>query len=235
MIAVGQVVARWWQRYVAGAVRRPSDLGKIVAEDDPWPVRAVSDGPPVDPVDWQAPERLAVPSFLLSTGHLSQHERANWHGVDPRLMYWAALFVEYARKQGVPLYVHTALRDKAAQEAVRRAGHSKAPFGRSAHNIGEAVDVVHGLYHWDMTRQEWALLHVLGLRALERVNARLRAKDKLHLTWGGDFKSLYDPAHWEISDYRSRLSKAQAMSVGPAVHMTPRRILKEAVKWAILK
>lgn len=180
-------------------------------------------GPPDDiPGVWNAPERLKAPNFISSTGHLSQWDRADWAYVDLRLAYWAALFQEAARKRGIPLYVHCALRDKATQDAHYAKGTSKVRYPHSAHNIGEAVDIVHGLYHWDMSRQEWALLGVLGKLALERVNAQLPKDRKLHLTWGGDWQSFWDPAHWEISDYRAR---TRVLPPHEPMRRTPRYLL----------
>ncbi|MFD1881004.1 M15 family metallopeptidase [Paracoccus pacificus] len=88
----------------------------------------------------------------------------------------------------------------------------------SAHNIGEAVDVVHGLYHWDMSLDEWRFLHALGVRVLDRLNAGVPAADRLRLEWGGNWSSLYDPAHWEIWDFRSR---RRPLADVPPVRYTP--------------
>lgn len=220
----GQVLQRWWQDLVAGRLRTPQDLMLAARAEGPDPARA-SDrffNEPRDGFVWDVPQRLSAPNFILTEHHIGQGERADWQHVDRRLMRWAAVFVELARKRGIPLYVHTAFRTEAEQAKVNSAGNSKAAYPRSAHNIGEAVDVVHGVYHWTMTRQEWALLHVLGLRALDLVNRDLKKVDKLQLVWGGSFKSLYDPAHWEIADYRARIRR---LPVGPPVRMMPRRIL----------
>lgn len=181
-------------------------------------------GPPDDiPGVWDAPERLKAPNFLTSTGHISQWDRADWAHVDPRLMYWAALFIEAARKRGIPLYVHCALRDRDTQDAHFNKGTSKVRYPNSAHNIGEAVDIVHGLFHWEMSRSEWSLLGVLGKLALDRVNAQLPKERKLALTWGGDWKSFWDPAHWEIADYKAR---RRILPPVEPVRMTPRYILR---------
>ena len=181
-------------------------------------------GPPDDiPGVWDAPERLKAPNFIGSTGHLSQWDRADWAYVDLRLAYWAALFQEAARKRGIPLYVHNALRYKSEQDDLVRRGVSRTKYPNSAHNIGEAVDIVHGLFHWEMSRQEWALLGVLGKLALERVNAQLPKDRKLHLTWGGDWKSFWDPAHWEISDYKAR---TRVLPPDEPMRRTPRYLLK---------
>lgn len=220
----GQVLTRWWQEYVLGRLLTPQDICACARAEALDPAKS-SDrffGIPVDSPTWDVPVRLQAPSFIGSTPQLKQFDRADWLHVDHRLMYWSALFQEMAKKRGIPLYVHSALRGKAEQDRAVAAGNSKAAYPSSAHNIGEAVDIVHGVFHWEMSRQEWALLHVLGRLALERVNARLNKDDKLSLTWGGDFKSLYDPAHWEITDFRTR---RRALPDAPPVRATPKAIL----------
>lgn len=219
----GQVLTGWWQQYVAGRLKTPQDIYHAARNENPDAARS-SDrffGIPAD-VNWDAPKRLSAPSVFLSETYLRQGHKADWQSVDARLMRWAALFVEYARKRDVPLYIHCAYRGEAEQERVNAAGRSNAHYPCSAHNIGEAVDIVHSVFYWDMSPQEWRMLHVLGLRALDRVNSTLTNDQKLDLTWGGDFKRLYDPAHWEIADYRSRLRRLREAD---PVRYTPRAIL----------
>lgn len=217
----GQRMTRWWQKYVLGRFRSPQDLLRAARSENPG--AQASDrffGLPDDD-GWLAPVRLKADVFT-SAMYLGQCDRADWQFTDLRLQRWAALFIEMARRRGIPLYVHCAFRSEEEQRKVNHAGNSKAAYPRSPHNIGEAVDVVHSVFHWDLTRQEWHLLHVLGRLALDRLNADLPAASKLKLAWGGDFKSLWDPAHWEISDYRARIRR---LPVGPPVRYTPRAIL----------
>lgn len=196
---------KWWQDYVEGRLRSPQDIVAAAYQEAAGPADGHDRffGPPPDD-GWQAPERLKAPNHFRTSSYLRQLDRADWSFCDPRLTVWAAYVQKLAQARDIPLYVHTALRSKAVQNQHVRDGTSKAKYPLSAHNIGEAVDLVHGTYHWDMSRQEWAMIHTLGRLALDRVNSRLAAADWLSLTWGGHFKTLYDPAHWEISDYRHR-------------------------------
>lgn len=220
----GQLLTSWWQRYVLGELKTPQDIFRLSQRESPDQAQA-SDrffSTPDDGVLFDAPQRLKAPSLFLKEAYLSQSHRADWAYADPRLMRWAALFIEYARKRGIPLYVHCALRSESFQNALKAQGRSFAAYPRSAHNIGEAVDIVHSVFHWELSKQEWLYLNALGNLALERVNSTLKASEKLSLTWGGDFRSLYDPAHWEISDYRKRI---RALPPAASVHLTPRAIL----------
>lgn len=219
----GQVLTQWYQDLIAGRLRTPQAIVAASRAERPDTAlasdRFLNDLPSDE--GWQAPQRLRAPHFLLSDQHMKQWDRADWQFVDPRLMRWAALFVELARKRGIPLYVHSAFRTEAEQARAVADGHSRTPYPRSAHNSGEAVDIVHGVYHWTLTKQEWSMLHVLGLRAVDLVNRDLKKVDHLVLTWGGSW-SFYDPAHWEIADYRARIRR---LAAGPPLHYTPRAIL----------
>jgi hypothetical protein len=224
-VRAGQVLREWWQKYVGGELRSPSAIVQAARAENPDFARA-SDRffgvPDDDGKGFDTPTRLVAPSIFWAAGYLDNAMRADWAQVDPRLMRWAALFQEYARKRGVPLYVHSALRDEATQNALAASGRSKAVYPLSPHNIGEAVDIVHGVFHWDLTPAEWKWLHVIGRLALDRVNSTLKRDDKLQLVWGGTFETLYDPAHWEIKDFRQRRRK---LAPSTPVHMMPRAIL----------
>lgn len=221
----GQVVRSWWQQYVAGRLLTPRDIRTAALVEDPDPAspfeRFLDD--PVDGPTWDVPKRLSAPHFILSDGHMRQWDRADWQYADQRLMRWSAVLIELARKRGIPLYVHCCFRSEEEQRKVNSGGHSKAAYPRSPHNTAQAVDIVHGVYHWALTRDEWRFIHLLGLRALDLVNRDLKKADKLDLTWGGDFKSLWDPAHWEVTDYRARIER---LAVGVPIRRTPRWILR---------
>lgn len=214
-----------WQEYLAGRLRTPRAIRSAFLAEALGPSDTYDRffDLPDDTGLIEALARLRAPVHFHSDSYLRQQERADWAQVDPRLMFWSAHLCEALRRRHIPLYVHTALRDRAEQDRVVSAGHSKARYPSSAHNIGEAVDIVHGVHHWDLTLAEWAALEVLGRLSLDKVNAYLPAKRKLRLAWGGTFKGLYDPAHWEIEDFRSRRRPLPALA---PVYRSPRMILK---------
>lgn len=214
---------KWWQDYLAGRLTTPQQIyAASVAEYNGPASEGRFFGDTLDPGTWDAPQSLKAPSHFKTASWLKQCERADWAHTDPRLSVWAAMVVHMALRRHIPLYIHCALRDEATQKAVAKAGNSKVSYPNSAHNIGEAVDIVHGTLHWDMAQQEWKLIGVLGRLALERLNAALKKEHKLRLTWGGDWR-FYDPAHWEITDYRART--AHKPRVTP-IRRTPYSILK---------
>lgn len=179
------------------------------------------DGPPLDGDVFDAPARLKVPSYFYGEGMLGQWGRADWQHVPWRLRLWSARFSELARKHQIPIYTHSAFRTEAQQEALFNAGRSKLHWPYSAHCIGEAVDIVHGQHHWELSRQEWQFLSVLGFRAVDLVNQGVPKEAQLQLEWGGSWR-FYDPAHWQIAGYQQRIRR---LLPGEPVRLTPRGIL----------
>lgn len=216
----------WWQDYLAGRLTTPQQIYAASVAEFNGPAEASRAFLP-DPLDpgptWNAPKTLMAPSHFKTASWLRQCERADWAHTDNRLAVWSSIFIHMALKRGIPLYVHCALRDEAAQTAVFKSRNSKVRYPNSAHNIGEAVDIVHGTLHWEMNKEEWRLLGVLGRLALDRLNASLKKDHKLQLTWGGSW-SFYDPAHWEIADYSKRTAFKPRVQ---ALHRTPYSILKQ--------
>lgn len=219
----GQRLTRWWQEYVTGRLRTPQALVAAARAENPDKIEDRFTGSPVDHKEWDSPRRLQSPAFLADVAYAKQQQRADWQQCDRRMRLLFARVVLRAAKLGIPLYVHSAFRTKAEQDELIRRGVTKAPYPRSAHNIGEAVDLVHGRYHWEMTQREWRYIHWLVMDELRKLNATLPNASKLHLNWGGDDgtpqdKFEWDPAHWEVLDYRDRIRR---MPVQAALHMSP--------------
>lgn len=167
-----------------------------------------------DELAFTAPRRLQAPSLFTNETVLLQHDRADWQHVAVPMQLFAARMIEAFRRKGIPLYVHSAFRTEKQQTALVADGRSRARWPRAPHCIGEAVDIVHSRYHWELTKQEWSLLGKVG----KDVAAAMR----LDVKWGGDFHTFYDPAHWEILDWRARV---RVIEPTPPVRKTPRYIL----------
>lgn len=227
----GQCLTKWWQDLVAGRLRTPQCIVAAARAERPDAYEDRFTRDPEDGVVWTAPQRLMAHKFQTSEARARQLLRADWQNTDKRLRVWAARVVLRAEKWGVPLYVHSAYRGKDEQDALIKAGVTKARYPKSAHNIGEAVDIVHGVYHWNLTPDEWRFIHHLARDELRKINATLPASRRLHLKWGGDDGTpsdtfRWDPAHWEIEDYRQRTS---IRLEGVPIHMTPQATLKLAL------
>lgn len=223
----GQVLTQWWQHYVAGRLTTPQSIHRASRAEAPDKIEdRFTKAPQPSPV-WDVPKRLKAEAFLRSEAYARQGMRADWQQTNPQLRVWAARTCLAARKRGIPLYVHSAFRTKAQQDELVRRGVTKAAYPRSAHNIGEAVDIVHGVYHWDLTQPEWLFIRHLALDELRKLNAKLPKAERLHLNWGGDDGTpedtfRWDPAHWEIQDYRERL---RHVTEAVPLFMSPRKIV----------
>lgn len=132
-------------------------------------------------------------AFCFSEKYSEQQGRAERLGAQPPILEFERKLVKHAFKLGIPLFAHCVIRGSADQNAAFRAGHSKARAGESPHNYGAAVDLIHGTKGWNLSRKQWAIVGHLG--------KEVAAQAGLDVTWGGDFKSLYDPAHWELTGW----------------------------------
>ena len=133
--------------------------------------------------------------YLIRPEYSDQQMRAVQDGAHPVIREFARLFIRrMARKFGVPLFAHNMVRDEAAQRALYVQGVTKAPAGESPHNYGCAVDIVHCRLAWGLAKESWTMLGHIG--------KELAHQNGWKLVWGGDFKSIYDPAHWELEGWR---------------------------------
>lgn len=140
----GQRLTLWWQRYVAGGLRTPRDLVSASRREIPAPPeRVFSSVVPAQGPRFDAPERLIADRHFHTEAWLRQGEAADWAQVDRRAMRWSAIFVELARRRGIPLYV---------------------PWATS-----ESLAVVHALHGASLSKQEWKFLHVLGDQAFRKL------------------------------------------------------------------
>lgn len=161
------------------------------------------EAPEGDPVEMPPPPKgggydaemraLKDPSFCASERWLSCQNRANRTGAHPDILEFEKRFMKRARKIGIPLFAHCVMRTSDEQNRLYIKGVSKARAGQSPHNYGLAVDIVHCTKAWDLSRKQWDLLGHIG----KEVAAQLGVK----IVWGGDW-DFYDPAHWELRNWR---------------------------------
>lgn len=115
------------------------------------------------------------------------------YGAHPDLLEFERVFIKRMSRLGVPMFASEMIRTRERQDDLYALGNSKAKAGQSPHQYGCAVDVVHAIRGWNMSEKAWALIGHVG--------KELAAQKGLKLTWGGDWK-FYDPAHWEIENWR---------------------------------
>lgn len=210
----------FWRAYMSGRLQKPCDfLASLKAQrsrdsEAPEASDRFLKGAP-DDVRFTAAERLKVgPAYFTRDSYLRQQHRADYQQVSPELMVFGARLVFAFRKKQVPLYVHSAFRTAAEQKAAFDRGVSKVKWPHASHCQGAALDIVHGSYHWDMNKAEWDTIGHVGKIIADRMG--------LQLTWGGDW-SFWDPAHWELADWRDNVRPLQAQA---EVRLTPAAIVK---------
>lgn len=134
------------------------------------------------------------PEFMRSEKHQAQHWRPNREGADARIRVFENRLITKLQKLKVPMYCHCMVRTVADQRAAFVQGNSKNDGSRPYPHMAWAIDVVHGVMQWDLTRESWALIGHIGKEVAKA--------ESIPIVWGGDFKSIYDPAHWELKNWR---------------------------------
>lgn len=144
--------------------------------------------------------RLIAPMAFQDVKFLNRKSSVDLTKIDPDLLRWVRAMARECEAMAIPLFVIEGYRSPERQAELKAKGNSKADPGLSPHQYGCAVDLVHYGLFWNLTEKEWAVVGQLGKEVARKQN--------LDLTWGGDFKSLWDPAHWELtnwlSDWRKR-------------------------------
>jgi len=147
--------------------------------------------------------RLVQPAVVQSAPYRDRVLSVPWYDADPDLIAFQRAFIAEMQRRGLPFFAHTIWRDEVTQNRLYREGRTRARFGQSAHNYGMAVDIVHFGRYWDLTEKEWAVIGLIGKEVARKRNIKV--------TWGGDW-SFYDPAHWELADWRQRADKGASIT-----------------------
>ncbi|QCS36976.1 hypothetical protein [Tortoise microvirus 37] len=146
--------------------------------------------------------------YIASADYRRLAIRTPREGAEPDIVRFYLAFQKDLVARGFPFFATEFLRGRDRQQALYNAGNSKAVFGRSPHNFGMAVDIVHCKRLWDLKPQEWALIGLLGKEAAR--------KQSIKIEWGGDWFGRgkrrtspgqvgWDPAHWELADWAKRI------------------------------
>lgn len=133
-------------------------------------------------------------AFFETQRWKDQQWRALRDGAHPDLIVFEAAFHRAMRKLNIPTFAHNMVRDDAHQNALYVQGVTKSKAGKSPHNYGLAVDIVHSTKAWDLTPEQWAVFGHVGKEVAKRL--------AIPIIWGGDWK-FFDPAHWELENWRT--------------------------------
>jgi hypothetical protein len=128
-----------------------------------------------------------------STYMLKLHNRANWAGTHGVIMLFTHYYLKELRKRGIPMYAHTAYRSPTLQAELRAKGVSNLSDG--PHQRGCAVDIVHAHYHWSEDEDFWFYVGEIGEQIIRQKG--------YNMEWGGRWKRPWDPAHWQLKNWRT--------------------------------
>lgn len=152
-------------------------------------------------VDYQTAMReLMNKPFLGTPKYREQQGRANREGVyrhpqtgEAPILLFEQAYVRECRRRGIPVFAHCVVRTNEEQQALYMAGKSNARAGKGPHPYGMAADIIHGTLAWKLDRKSWEILGHIGNEVAQRLG--------IEIEWGGDW-SFYDPAHWELKNWR---------------------------------
>ncbi len=143
----------------------------------------------------------AAADSLASPGRIGDIAfRAQVLAIDRSLLHadvqaFIKTFLRDLERRNIPLFPVDGFRDAKTQQRLFKQGVTKARAGQSPHNYGLAVDFVHSTKFWDLNRLQWDVIGLIGKESARKCNVKV--------TWGGDW-SFYDPAHWELRDWKNR-------------------------------
>ena len=135
---------------------------------------------------------------------------ADLNALHPYFRDKVATLIAMCKAKGIELAIVESYRTHAKQNEFKAMGknYTRSSGGKSRHQYGLAVDVVpviDSIAQWDNSKL-WRKVGVIG--------------EQLGLRWGGRWKSLYDPGHFEwtggLSSYH--LSAGQLPKIPKASH-----------------
>lgn len=135
-------------------------------------------------------------SFLETEKYEEQQWRANRKGAHFEILLFEMRLVARMAQLGVPMFAHSVVRDQGTQNRVFLEGLSKNDGTRAYAHQRAAADIVHSTRAWDLTRDQWNVIGHVGKEVAKQLG--------LEIIWGGDWKDPWDPAHWELKDWRNR-------------------------------
>lgn len=193
----------------------------IAAVRQAFPFSSVNQRPMLDTIPQLSDVSQAVKmyqrpkDFFGSEYYMRLHERADWQGSPAALRLFTWRFMRALRARGLPFYVHTCYRNPDIQMSLHAHGRTQVKSG--AHQRACAVDIVSAIDHWEIPDELW---HYLGTLGDEVARSTFLGKDMngdpLKIEWGGRW-DFYDPAHWQLSDWRARatVTEAEPIRVSP--------------------
>lgn len=149
----------------------------------------------------QAIEAMRYKAFLDTVKYRDQQLRANREGADPLIIEFSQKLVRAGARMGIPLYAHCIVRTVEDQQAAYALGRSRNDGSKPYPHRAFAVDIIHGVYGWmdnPKIDHAWDVIGHLGFNVASSMS--------IDIEWGGGW-TFYDPAHFELKDWRDRYQK----------------------------
>lgn len=128
-----------------------------------------------------------------------------FQGVHPEIVdFWQAMY-KACKARNIPVIAFEMLRSAKRQDELYKAGRSKARGYSSPHQFGCAVDIVHAVDYWNISKKQWDIIGSIG--------KEVARKRHLKIEWGGDWDGndgrpkFWDPAHWQLENWRGRVDE----------------------------
>lgn len=155
----------------------------------------------------EAVQRLVDKNQVGSAKLQEQRMRPFADGAHPDILNFIALFYKRMDGRGIPIFAHTIVRSADEQRALVADGVSRdSPDDGLWPHRGCAVDIIHSRYAWNLSEKEWLIFGEVGKEVAIQRN--------IDIVWGGDWirkgseaRVGWDPAHWELRNWRSLVSR----------------------------
>ena len=133
------------------------------------------------------------PKAFYTSDYLYKQEQADWRSAPSELRSFAYHFDKELRRRSIPIYAFEVYRDP--QKHAYYVAKGLTSETHLAHTRSCAVDLVHATRGYELTDDEWEFLGLLGKDVIRR-----RQFGGV-IEWGGDWKGLPDPAHWQMVEW----------------------------------
>lgn len=141
--------------------------------------------------------------MLGSLLYQEQQWRALRIGAHPDIIWFTRLFAAKLKKLGIPVFANEIVRTPERQRQLFEEGFSKAVGAKAPHPYGCAVDIIHSVLGWNLSKKQWEFFGALGKELAKQRN--------IAITWGGDWPPIvdkvgWDPAHWQLKHWRQEMT-----------------------------
>ena len=146
----------------------------------------------------EASRSLAEPNASKSLWVKIQQTENDYRGVHPDIVEFWKAFSKAMKRRNIPIRAFEFVRTAERQQELYEKGRRKASAGFGAHQYGMAVDIIHATRGWNLSKKEWDCIGAIG--------KEIARKRNIKLDWGGDW-NFYDPAHWEIDEWQTKVKE----------------------------